>query len=125
MWGGGGSGEEEGREREEGSLSMFGGFDFGGFDFGGLMFGRPGRQCGRRGWGRRKNQEFLPLRVPRRARGEGEGRGPRPPIPTNYIKKTRRWVEVDTPRSAVELVPRRGTFAGGGGKPNFGLHYYY
>lgn len=75
---------------------------------------KAGKAVWAEGGGRRKNQEFLPLRVPRRARGEGEGRGPRPPIPTNYIKKTRRWVEVDTPRSAVELVPRRGTFAGGG-----------
>ena len=56
------------------------------------------------------------LRVPRRARGEGEGRGPRPPpIPTNYITKTRRWVEVDTPRSAVELVPPGGELLRGGG----------
>ena len=67
------------------------------------MFGRPGKAV----WA--EGPRIPPsLRVPRRARGEGEGRGPRPPIPTNYIKKTRRWVEVDTPRSAVELVPRGG-----------------
>ena len=71
--------------------------------------GRPGRQCGRR------DQEFLhpsECRAARAVKGKGGVRDP--PIPTNYITKTRRWVEVDTPRSAVELVPPGGELLRGG-----------